>query len=115
MVALWEKLLFWKRQKKLKLNIDYEIYNFPDSDLSGIRLLKGKYRGVIYYYGVVKFSELSSMELGRLSFEFRIVESSTFTDEQLYSDDKFVIMLGDILAEMIVNETTGKNNIEEFD
>jgi len=113
MVTLWDKLQFWKSPKKLELNKDYEIYHYPDSDLSGIRILTGKYREVVFYYGLVKFSELG--DLGRLSFESKITNTGNFTEEDLQKDDEFVTMLGDILTEMIINETTRDNNSEESD
>jgi len=121
METFWEKIQFWKnwmKPKTPKEGVDYEFYNITNSDLTGIRLLKGSYRGVTYYYGVVKLIEQGM--LANLKFEFKVIDSGTHDEDSLQSDEKFVTILGDILTELIIsekatNEQTGTDNTEKFD
>jgi hypothetical protein len=106
------------KPKTPKEGVDYEFYNITNSDLTGIRLLKGSYRGVTYYYGVVKLIEQGM--LANLKFEFKVIDSGTHDEDSLQSDEKFVTILGDILTELIIsekatNEQTGTDNTEKFD
>lgn len=111
---------WYKKRKEKKLlaklpkeGIDYEMYLFEETNLSGIRLLKGKYQGIIYFYRGVKFSDLDSP---RLSFEYEIYQTGNITHSELINDEKFVKLMGDILTELLVNnETTRTYNTKEFD
>lgn len=118
MEALWQKLQFWKKQKTPKEGVDYKLYNFPDSDVTGVHLLKGEYRNVIYCYGKVKFIEEGY--LARLSFSFEIIEPGEYDIETLKNDEKFVTIMGDILSHLILtepvyNESIRTNDTEESD
>jgi hypothetical protein len=118
LVTLWEKLLFWKKPKKPKLDTDYEFYLIDESDYTGIRLLKGDYSGVTYYYGTVSFEELS--DFLNLKFEYKVMDSGNYTEEHLHSDSKFVKIIGDILREIILTEEAKyesyrKDNFTQFD
>ena len=113
MEALWEKLLFWKKNKTPKKGVDYEFYNLPESDLTGIRLLKGDYREVIYLYGRVGIEEKGA--IAALQFDYKILESGNHTEESLQSDDKFVTIIGDILRELLINGQTRTIDTEESD
>ena len=42
--------------------------------------------------------------LARLKFGYMIIDSGDYTKKYLESDEKFVIMLGDILTELIMME-----------
>ena len=113
MAALWERILFWKKPKILKLNKDYEFFDMPDSDLTGIRLLVGDYRGVIYMYGSVGIEEKGV--IASLKFDYKIVNPGNHPGESLQSDDKFVTIIGDILRELLINGQTRTINPEESD
>lgn len=121
METFWEKIQFWKnwtKPKTPKEGVDYEFYHIEESDLTGIKLLKGIYRGITYYYGTVKLIEQGA--LANLKFEFKVLNSGTHTEEALQSDEKFVTILGDILTELIISqsatyEQTRNNNTEESD
>lgn len=118
METLWEKLLFWKKPKKPKLGIDYEFYYIEESDYTGIKLINGKYSGVTYYYGTVSFEELQGFL--NLKFEYKLINCGNFTEQDLNSDSKFVIIIGDILREILLEEEAKyesyrKNDTEEFD
>jgi hypothetical protein len=119
MGTFWEKIQFWKNWKKMKTpleGVDFDFHKIEDSDLTGIKLLNGKYRDITYYYGVVKIQEQG--ELATVNFEFRVLESTIYTEEQLQKDAEFVTLLGEILTEIIINQsvkhdTTRNNDTEE--
>lgn len=118
MEALWQKLQFWKKPKTPKEGVDYKLYNFPDSDVTGVHLLKGEYRDVVYCYGKVKFVEEGG--LGRMNFSFEIIESGEHDINVLKEDEKFVTMMGDILTHLILtepvyNESTRADDTKESD
>lgn len=97
--------------------VDFDFHKIQDSDLTGIKLLKGKYRDITYYYGVVKIQEQG--ELATVNFEFKVLESTIYTEEQLQKDTEFVTLLGEILTEIIINQsvkhdTTRNDDTEEF-
>ena len=117
MEAFWEKLLFWKK-KKIKEGIDYKLYNYPDSDLTGIEILKGKYKGIGYYYRGVKIHEEGMF--ARLSFGYELTSYGNYDKIQLENDQKFITMMGDILTQLIeteqvYNEQNREHDLEEFD
>jgi hypothetical protein len=102
METLWEMLQFWKKPKKLNLDEDFQFHDFPETDLTGIRILKGPYAGVLYYYTNASVEE--SGHLATLKFGFMIVESANHSKNDLEKDENYVIMLGDILSEIILME-----------
>ena len=111
MEALWEKLLFWKKKQNPKLNKDYQFHHFENTDLTGIRLLTGDYREVVYFYGRVGIEELG--EVASLKFDYEIHDAGKHTVESLQSDEKFVTLIGDILRELLINGQTRTINTEE--
>lgn len=121
MEAFWKMLQFWKiwtKPKTPKEGVDYDFYHIEESDLTGIKLLKNSYREVTYYYGTVSMKEQGA--LATLSFEYRILNPGNYTIESLQNDEKFVKLLGDILMEIIINQSAEheqirKNDSEEFD
>jgi len=118
MVALWEKLLFWKKPKRPKLDADYEFFYIDESDYTAIRLLNNEYAGVTYYYGTVSLQEIQ--DTLSVKFEYRIIDSGKYTEESLNSDSNFVKIIGDILTEILIeeeakHESDRKDDTEEFD
>ena len=100
-------------KKEPKAGVDYSFYNLPDSDLTGIRLLKGDYREVIYLYGRVGIEEKGA--IASLQFDYKIINPGNYTEESLKSDDNFVTIIGDILRELLINGQTRTINTEESD
>jgi hypothetical protein len=115
MVALWEKLQFWKKQKMFEENIDYVFVDIQDADVNAIRLLRGKYKDVVYCYGAASVNE--ECGLARLKFDYIIVDPGTYVLDDLTNDEEFHTMIGDMLVEMITvqgqNEQTRNNDSEE--
>jgi hypothetical protein len=104
---------FQKKPVAPKINLDYQFYNLPESDLTGIRLLTGEYRGVIYLYGGVSIEEKGVV--AALQFDYNVINPGNHTKESLQSDDEFVTIIGDILRELLINGQTRTINPEESD
>ena len=116
METLWEKLLFWKKQKMLKEGVDYHFFDFKDSDITGIELLMKEYRGVIYHYQ--KARVLEEGEFARLQFGYTIVYPGEHDIDDLTTDENLHTIMGDILTTLLetqANEQTRTDNNQEFD
>lgn len=116
MVALWNKLIPWKKPKMLKEGTDYAFVNSDDGIVTGIHMLQGKYKGVLYHYHKARIVEEG--ELARLQFGFTIVDPGTHDPDELTNDKEFSIIMGDILTTILLakaeNEKTGNNDTQEF-
>ncbi len=110
MAALWEKIQFWKRPKK----VEYRLQNSPLEDDTWIEITSGKYAGVIFSYGYVKIDH--EIGIPKLCFSYNVIDFGNFETSDLFNNEEFVIIMGDILTEIIIeNEQTRNNNTEEFD
>jgi len=115
-VALWGKLYPWKKKPKYQINEDFRFLDSDHNEISDISILRGKYAGVIYRYGKAKIVEEGSF--ARLSFDYTIINPSSFDMNDLQNDEEFVTMIGDILTEIFLetpNEKTRNYDTEEFD
>lgn len=112
MEASWRKMSFWKK-KPLTEGVDYEFYHVENSTLTGIRLLKGEYKDICYYYGQVKVQEHG--EVATLNFDFKSLYSPVLTDEQLQSEEKFVTLIGDILMQILIDKVATHEQIRKDD
>lgn len=113
MAAFWEKVQFWKPKKKTP---EYRFQNAPMDDSTWVEITSGYYTGVIYAYGTVKFSD--EFGVPKLSFGYTILHSGQHDLEVLKYDQDFVIVIGDILTELIMdgkNESTRTDNTQELD
>jgi hypothetical protein len=108
MATLWEKLLFWKKQKpKYK-------FQYREGDATWVEITSGVYIGVIFSYGTVKFVPESIV--AKLEFTYNILHSGEHDRDRLQNDAEFVTVMGDILTEIIIeNESTRTNNPKEPD
>jgi len=110
MAALWQMMQFWKKPKKN----EYRLVTDENSEVTLIEITSGIYAGVIYSYGMVKLKPESAIPV--LQFNYTIVNPGQHTEELLQNDENFVIMLGDILTEIIIeNEPIRTDNPEEPD
>jgi len=108
MVALWEKIFQKKKLPK------YSFQPSEQSDSTWVKITSGKYAGVIYSYGTVKFVPDSG--IAKLQFNFNIIHSGEHDRELLQNSQEFVIIMGDILTEIIIeNEPIRTDNPEESD
>ena len=100
MVALWEKIQFWKKPKMLEEGKDYRFINFENSLITGVELLTPEYLGVVYHYGKVRVNEEG--EIARLEFGYTLVYSGKHDMDTLNSDDEFRTIMGDILTNILL-------------
>lgn len=104
---------------KFKEGVDYNFVIPENEDTTiGIKLLTGKYSGIVYQYGKVKFEEEKTGDI-YLKFVYNVIESPS-NDESLNEDFKNYI--GDILVDIISQnldkgmlDEAGTNYIEESD
>lgn len=121
MEVLWQKMQFWKKTSMTPTEgKDYELVNFKDSDITGIEILTGKFKGIIYHYTGARVAQNPGDPIPRLQFGYNLVELGTFDVQSLQDDDEFVTMLGDILTNILTNEADYNEsfrtlNPEEFD
>lgn len=100
-------------KKKPKLP-EYRFQNAPEGDATWVEITSGKYSGVIYSYGMVKFDD--SIGIPKLSFNFNILHSGDRDVNDLQNDQEYVTMIGDILTDIIINnEQTRNDNPQESD
>ena len=104
METLWEKLQFWKKKRTmLKEGIDYTFLDFDNSEITGVALLNEEFNGVIYHYNKARVVEEG--EIARLQFGYTIVHPGNFNIDDMNSNEKFRIIMGDILTEILTRKT----------
>lgn len=91
--------------------IDYE---FVDNDgtkqITSIRILKGKFEGVVYHYGKV---EVIEEDPPRIKFDYFLDNSGKFEFKDLQSNKKFDTMMGDILVSIFDNNILKKKELDD--
>lgn len=102
MDRLWAMLTFWRAPRSIEVGKDFEFYDFEDSDLTGIRILRPEYAGVIYYYTNASIEEVGMG--ARLKFGYQVVKSGNHIKKDLENSEEFVTMIGDILSQIILSE-----------
>ena len=107
---------------KYKENVDWRFvnpdgYDFEDAPVTAIGLLMEEYKGVLYHYHKARVVEEG--EIARLQFGYTIVHPGKYDMDDLNSNEKFHIIMGDILTEILTrkvnDEQTRTNYSEEFD
>lgn len=107
----------FSKNKKFKENVDFEFYDVEDYGITAIKIIKGKFKDVIYYYQGASISEEG--EMARLRFGYQILEAGNFSIEFLTNSEEFNTLMGDLLTQLIVKEDvygqTRTFDTEEFD
>jgi hypothetical protein len=80
----------------------YTFVEKDDSEVYSLKILDGKYKDVVYTYGVVSIKEAEDQSNATVKFDFRIEES--IKHEDLDADKKFKNLIGDILVNIIENQ-----------
>lgn len=105
------KLSLKKEKEWPKESIDYE---FIDNDgaekVTSIRILKGKFEGVVYHYGKV---EVVDEEPPRIKFDYYVDDPGKFDIKDLKSNKKFDTMMGDILVSIFDNNILKKKELDD--
>jgi hypothetical protein len=104
------KLFKKKWPKEKHWPIEGQDYDFMDVDgateATCIKILKGKYEGIIYQYG--KVSVIEEEEPPRIQFDYFIESEGNFSLEVLKNDKKFITLMGDILVSIFDNNILKK-------
>lgn len=116
--ALWDKMSFKKKPMTPQYNVDYVLIDSDDGETTAVGIQTGRFAGILYHYGKVRFSEEG--EVGRMQFSYTIVSSPTIPIEELMRDEEFHNYIGEILTEIIINQESANekirnNDSEEFD
>jgi hypothetical protein len=99
---------FSKRQQTLrpllKENEDYLFSEIIVAEelVNAVRLLKGDYENVTYYYGHVKMVPVD--DLFTLAYQYTIWDSAGHSKAELAESPVFKTLLGDILVAIIADE-----------
>lgn len=97
---------------KLKEGIDYEMVVEDDRNIY-FKILKGKYKDVVYQYGNVRIDQNEEKDLV-VNFSYGI-KASPIKVEKL-EDDDFKNYIGDILFEVVVQHYNSELNeaVDEY-
>tara|TARA_R110000772_G_scaffold217433_1_gene327870 strand:+ start:227 stop:487 length:261 start_codon:yes stop_codon:yes gene_type:complete len=76
---------------------DVTLVESSGTDLYGVKVLKGDYKGVIYCYGKVNVKENTEKDECQLTFDYQIRESP----EGFKDNGKFRNYIGDVLVKII--------------
>ena len=85
---------------KINLDTDITFVENINSDLYGIKILKGKYEGIVFCYGEVRVKEDPANDQCKLSFNYQVQKRP----EGFKEDEEFDSYLGDILTQIISEE-----------
>ena len=99
-------------------NVDYDLIDSDDGETTAVGIKTGKFAGVLYHYGKVKF--FTEGEIGRMQFSYTIISTPSIPIEELMRDEEFHNFIGEILTDIIINqesanEATRNDDSEEFD
>ena len=88
----------------LKENEDYLFTEIILSEelVSAVKILKGDYENVVYYYGHVKM--VPQGNLFSLAFQYTIWDSAGHSKAELSQSKDFITHLGDVLVAIIADE-----------
>ncbi len=106
----------------LKENEDYLFSEIIVAEelVHGVKLLKGDYENVVYYYGHVKMVPVN--DLFTLAYQYTVWDSAGHSKAELSESLEFKTLLGDVLVAIIADEkdkgeyaTIRKHDTEEPD
>jgi len=97
----------WPSKKKLpEEGKDYEFLDMDGAErISAIRVLSGKFKGVVYHYGKV---EVIEEEKARITFDYFIDHEGSFKLKDLHNNKKFDTLMVDILVSIFDNNVFKK-------
>lgn len=107
-MSIWQRLAKWLTgiwsRPKPRQNKTYEYYDLEvDSEpITGIKVIDGPYKGVIYYYTFVRIHEEPAL---RLEYGFRVKDASLYTFAE---SEEFKTFVGDILVSILLDEAQGE-------
>ena len=102
---------------KYKQDKHFKFIDFENSKITGIMILVGKFKGVLYHYNKVRVVEDSG--IAKLEFGYTLVDVGQLDMDTVNDDAEFTVVMGDILTEIIsnkeYNEQIRTDNSEEPD
>jgi len=103
------------KSKKMN-NKKYIFVEKKDSELYSLKIVQGLYNNVIYTYGAVTIEEDVENDLARLKFNYVIEEvPPPYSKEELEESDEFRDYIGDILTEILEDQTAQIGNARHTD
>ena len=107
-------MVFWnnnKRNPPVK-DVDFDLVDERDENdyivKTSVKILTGKYEGVVYSYGKVSVNEEEIKPT--LKYQYVIEKTGKFDAKKLHKDKKFVILMGDILVVLLENHLNIKES-----
>ena len=101
-------------QIKIIEGTDYKFVEKESSDFYSVKLLSGKWQGLIYTYGQISIKESPQTDCATLSFDYKIEEfpSATTNSSEFEKDEEFKNYLGEVLTNIIEESEfkIGENN-----
>ena len=88
----------------MPIKYDY-VEDKDDTGLECVKIMEGKYEGLVYQYGTVSFHEDEENDIASVSFDYRIVE-----DVEDKDDNELKEVLGNILVDILEEHV---NDIDE--
>ena len=82
------------------MNDLYDVH-YIESQESAVISLKEKYVGVSFTFGEIKFNEADDEEYCTMSFDYDIIDSSTYERHELENDNDFAKHVGSILEHIL--------------
>ena len=95
----------WKKIRKLLRLKNKKLYDFVDigTDTTGVVVLEGKYRDMVWEYGKVSFDEGENLNL---SFDYSIHENPN----NIKPSDELHNFMGELLVDIIKSELDSNVN-----
>ena len=119
MEVLWRKIQFWKKPQmnQYEVNFDFKLIDNEEKQVTMIELMIPEYKGVLYHYHQARIVEEEGQ--ARLQYGYTILNSGEHDIDVLNSDEKFFMIMGDILQVILLkkieyDEQTGNDNSQEF-
>ena len=69
-----------------------------------IKILKGKYKNIIYQYGNIEFVPRAESEIPTINFDRAVRACSEEMKDTISDDEEFNKLMGDILVELLANQ-----------
>lgn len=124
MATLWDlirNLSWWKMKLKegrdyIFIDLERESYDGETDTITGIQIIKGKYKDVVYHYNKARVVEEGALAV--LQFGFTILHPGEHDIDVLQNDAELVTIMGDLLTEIMLakanDEQNRTNNSQEF-
>lgn len=98
-----------------KYEVLFDEMNNAKDQLAPVKILDGKYKGMLYSYGMVQivpkfdsFENVTDDDELTLKFEYNVMKESDVEDDK---SDELENLLGDVLMDIIINTDTSGGRI----